>query len=470
MNKCTPAIYRYFLTVIGVLGLISCSSINTVDHTKFRPLPVTVLVTNTNLLSENGDSIIANQNILIRNGVIEEISSTPIRADLALKVDGRNRYLIPGLIDSHVHLQESENDLLVYLAHGITSVREMSGNDDHIEWREEIRNGRAGPSIEISSEKISSKSGLWGFINEVFWHRINVSSESQAIDLIEDLKADGYDNVKIASDINKPMYLAVTKAANQQGLRIVGHIPSSISFEDFINSGQKEIAHIEEIVKTLNIEFGYFTTSTGDSFLNFVTRRSDEIASVLKKQQIAVGTTLWYMQSIPEQVTNLNGLIEQLDLSYTNPVRVKQWMPESNEFSNNHAHLNNWWPIFVKANEIVLTALIKHDVIILAGTDSMASLVVPGLSMHQELEALVNSGMSPQQALKSATSIPANWMSKRTGKIAVGYSADLVLLNENPLTNISATKDIRGVMHQGRYYDHNLLNKMLDNIKKAYHE
>jgi len=468
MKSILPPFFKLFLFIASTFSVVGCSSFSTVDYEKFNQPEKDILITNTNVLSENGEFMLPNQNIYIQNGQITTITSNPINTTGALIIDGQDKYVIPGLIDSHVHLQKSENDLLVYLAQGITHVREMSGNDEHHEWKVDIDNGRAGPSIEVSSEKISSKSGLWGFINELFWNRINVSGEKEVLNLVESLQVKGYANAKISSDLSKEMYLEVTQVAKLKGLKIAGHIPSAISFNEFIESSHTEIAHIEELVKIMNKEFGYFTTANGHEFLEYVKTRSHKIAKDLKSNHISVGTTYWYMQSIPKQVHNLPALINDLDFSFTNPQRVSEWMPEKNDFAINHAHLKEWWPIFAKANELVLQALIENDVIILVGTDAMTTLVVPGISMHQELEALVNAGMSNTQAIRNATIVPAKWMGEKVGKLSSGYEADLLILNSDPLKDIKATANINAVVSDGRLYNRETLKSMLDSVRSKY--
>ncbi|WP_196137204.1 amidohydrolase family protein [Aliikangiella sp. G2MR2-5] len=468
MKSLVRSLYIFAVITSFTFFVTSCSSISSVEYKKFQQPATDILITNTNVLSEDGRAMLPNQNVLIQNGLITAITVNAISSESALVIDGQEKYLIPGLIDSHVHLQDSENDLLVYLAHGITYVREMSGNDQHHKWREEINEGRVAPSIEVSSEKISSKSGLWGLINEFFWTRINISSEQDAMALAESLKDDNYANAKISSDINKEMYFAITKAAKKTSLSVTGHIPGTVSFEEFLESGQGEIAHIEELVKMMNREFGYFTTANGDDFLKFIEERSREVAGKLKERNISVSSSFWYMQSIPEQVSNLPDLIEELDLSFTNPERVTEWMPEKNDFALNHTHLIEWWSIFAKANEVVLRELIKNETVILVGTDAMTSLVIPGISLHQELAALVNAGMSNTQAINNATRIPAEWMGVKVGKLSKGYAADILILNNNPLEDIDATRDIQAVIKGGRLYKKELLESMLDSIRRTY--
>jgi len=459
---------KLIILCLVFVSIISCSSQSVVHHQLFKQPSQTIVIRNANILSDDGQSMLSNRNLLVKDGVIELISDNNITIDNAREIDGRGKFIIPGLIDSHVHLQKSENDLLVYLAYGVTYIREMSGNDEHLEWRSEIQQGRVGPSIEVSSEKISSKSGIWGIINSLFWNRINISSKQQAHSLAAELLKDGYQNAKISSDINKPMYLAITKASKQNGLAVTGHIPQSITFEGFIQSGQKEIAHIEELVKMLNREFGYYTSATSKEFLNYVSTRSHEVAQILKAHQISVGTTFWYMQSIPKQIDNLEELISRIDFSFTNPERVTEWMPGNNTFEREHASLLPWWKAFAKANELVLDSLIRNHVTILVGTDAMTTMVVPGASLHQELQALVEYGMPVAQALMSVTSIPASWMGEKVGRIKSGYTADLLILNDNPLDNIENTRNIHAVIKSGKLYSRETIADMLDSVRQSY--
>lgn len=457
-----------FAVCISITTACSYTSVNSRNNIEGKS-STGYVITNTNVLSKEGDKFIEGQSILIRNGeiiAIEPLASMVTEG--AILIDGTGKFITPALIDSHVHLQKSKNDLKVYLAHGITYVREMSGNKEHLAWSKSINRGEVGPSIEVSSEKIASKSGLWGFINELFWNRINVATQEDAKQLIERLKNEGYANAKIASDISREMYFAVTNEAKQQGLSVVGHIPDQITFDDFIASHHKEIAHIEELVKLLNAEFGYYRTNTAEEFLDYVKERSTEMAKSLKDNGIAVNTSLWYMQSIPEQISNLPSLIQETDLSFTNPAVADNWLPTKNEFELNQSQNYEWWLTFVKANEFVLRALIQNDVVILAGTDAMTSMVIPGASLHKELSSLVHSGLTPSQALKSATSAPGTWMQKDVGIISEGFAADLLILEDNPLENIANTESIHGVFKAGQYYSATTLESMLDSIRKEY--
>lgn len=434
-------------------------------------------ITNVNILSEDGSRMLPNRTVYIQDRKISQITASTQLPESVNIIDGTNQYLIPGLIDSHAHLQDNPNDLIVYAAYGVTAIREMSGNQQHLEWRDEIEQGRLGPKMHVFSEKISSKSGLWGLINSLFWTRINVSSDKQAEALIVRLMAEGYRGAKIASDINKPMYLAVTKAAEKHNFKVAGHIPAAITLNELLTSHHQEIVHIEELVKSFNIEFGHYYSKTADDFLKFVEQRSNELAPQLKQREMSVGTTLWFAESQLKQVLELEAMISSLDLSLTNPQVVAKWQPGNNKFELKQnekadpelvARVRKYWETFVKANQIVFKSLVNHDVTLLAGTDAMTSLVAPGISMHQELGSLVNAGLSPAQALRAATLAPAQWMNESTGKIAVGFRADLLLLNANPLQNIKNTTEIGSVVLNGNILDKAQISGLLQQIREEY--
>jgi len=457
--------------------LISCSSYQAVDHSLFQqPLEPTAIL-NVNVLSQDGEAMIANQNVLLENGKISQITQSDIDIKGIRVIDGSGKYLIPGLVDSHAHLQNSPNDLLVYAAHGVTYLREMSGDGNHLSWRDDISKGRLGPKIYIASRKVMSKPGIMGFGESLVRNRLNITTQADAQALVDDLIADGYQGVKISSFLDKSMYLALTKAAKEKGLEIVGHIPSSILLADLWSSGHKELAHIEEITKSLNIEFRFYNSHTADEYLAYVKSRSNEVTKKLKQHEISVGTTLWYTETIPEQVVALKDKLKNVDLTYGNPEQVARWMPGKNHFElsdelksdpDNVKEYKKYWDAYVKAIYIMFDVLVEHNVIMLAGTDSMTSLVIPGISMHQELESLVNAGMTPAQALRSATLVPGELMKSNTGKIVEGYAADLVLLTDNPLQDIRNTKQIETVILNGKMLDKPTIDNMLRSVKVAY--
>jgi hypothetical protein len=464
-----------FLFVVSVIS--SCGSqYQEVDYRSFQESSDPTVITNVNLLSEDGETMLTNRNVFISNRKITKITAGKLNLEGVRVIDASGKYLIPGLIESHAHLQNSPNDLLIYPAHGVTYLREMGGKSHHLEWREQIKNGRLGPKLYIT-RSINSHSGFERLYRELFLEQYNVTNQQEAYEMIDRLIEEGYDAVKVWSFVSRPVYQALTEAAKAKSFNIVGHIPNTISLDDLWSSGQSEVVHIEEFTKALDGQFGGYGSTNYKEYLQYVKDHSDEVAAKVKKLGMSVGTTLWFMESLPTQALELETLIESLDLTYINPERLADWMPDKNKFAVGEEgkkdpervkRVKIFWDTYVEAIHIMLDALIKHDVVILAGADSMTNMVVPGLSMHQELESLVNAGMSPAQAIRSATSVPAQWMNIKTGKIAVGYAADLIILNENPLSDIRNTRAIDTVVLDGKVLNKSKREQLLQTIRDAY--
>ncbi|GJM09877.1 MAG: amidohydrolase [Lysobacteraceae bacterium] len=449
------------------------------------PAGNSVTVTNVNVLSTDGESFIPGKTVTIVNGLISAIQDHGSLPPSEQTVDGRGKYLIPGLIDAHVHLFKSPNDLLLYIANGVTGVRELIGEPDHLGWREEIeKNHRLGPDMFIASPRIGSFEPVEGFFMEWSQGYINLTNAADAKVAVAEFKRQGYDAVKIYSQINRPVYEAVTRAAKSSGLRVVGHVPWALDL-DAIYKQHEDISHLEELMNALNREFGGFAASTSEEFLDFVEQRSDAMASDLAKKNISVTTTLWLVESFVRQKFELDEVLREVQLTYVNPgiaewtERVPQgglgWLPKVNRYqlgpndskSSTLAWKRKYWQTYAQACRLILRSLIKNDVNIMAGTDANLPPVVPGFSLHDELISLTEAGMSSTQALRSATATPAIWLGNNGGVIEVGRSADLVLLDRNPLQDISNTNAIHTVFTKGRPLSRGLLDQLLQAVKDA---
>lgn len=454
-----------------------------VDTEQFKPKTGRIIIANVNVLSQDGTRFTPAQNVTIDNGVIASISASTASNQADHWVDGKGKYLIPGLIDSHVHLFKSRNDLLLYIANGVTQIRELIGEEDHLTWRKEIQNGRLGPDLFIASPRIGSFATLEGAFMEWSQGFINITNAQQAQKVVHQLHKQGYDAVKIYSQINKETYFAVTQTAKRLGMRVVGHVPWSLEISDLYDN-QEGIAHLEEVMNAINREFGGFRSASADEFLSHVSIRSKEIASDLKRHDIAVTTTLWLVESFIRQKFDLENVLKEVELEYQNPGisewtdRVPQgglgWLPEVNRYQvigdlspERAAGKRKYWRTYAKACQIILRSLLDADVDILAGTDTNLPPTVPGFSLHDEFISMNKAGMSPSQILLSATAKPAAWLQSNSGKLLPGYKASLVILDANPLSDIRNTKAINSVLVNGQLLERPLLDQILAKVKEA---
>jgi len=443
------------------------------------------VLTNVNVLAPTADQFLAGRDVRVEDGLIVAVGENLNRDDDISVIDGKGLYLIPGLTDSHIHLWRSENDLLLYVANGVTQVRELHGTKLHLQWREEIENGRIGPDIHITAAQLATYgpfAGAW-----VGWtaERNIVRSKNDVQKTVSRLKQEGYDAIKASSFLSRDGFLTASDITRDNQIPLVGHIPLAVSLDDLFASNQKEVAHVEEFFKALDREFGVgrefsgYTHRTADEFLEYVQSRSDDIAQRVVENDITVTSTLALINSFAPQIVDVDSALEQAQLDYVNPGlaegRIVGWLPDNNRYRvPDEYRTEGWrerqsiyWTTYAKAQQIIFEALLAHDAVIMAGTDANVPTMVPGFSLHDELEALSAAGMNNAEILASATTVPAEWMDWNVGQISPGYKANLMLLRENPLEDISATQSIESVFVNGHHLTRIELDQILERVRRA---
>jgi hypothetical protein len=305
----------------------------------------------------------------------------------------------------------------------------------------------------------------------------------QAESMVREFVEQGYDAIK-TYHLDMPSYRAVNKLAAELGKPTVGHFPLTLELSELKITQQRELAHLEEIVSVLIREFGSINEKGSDAFYAHVDARSEEIIDDVLAKDITVNSVLLYMENIHDQFSDLESKLKTVPLEYANPALVEGtklipgykvgWLPVSNQFEAESAPSDEeykkydiYWTAREKAHHILLKAMIKRGVKIVAGSDSGGFLVVPGFAIHKELSSLNLGGMSPAQTLATATKNPAELMNSNAGVIEVGRRADLVLLNKNPLVDIENTRAIDTVILNGRVYERGQLDAMLAAVKEA---
>lgn len=445
-----------------------------------------VLIKHVQVLSADGERFIPRQSLYLADGLIVAMDSFIEVSPQTWVINGRGKFLIPGLIDAHVHLLRSPNDLLLYLANGITGIKEMDGTAEHLAWRKEIQAGkRPGPDMYVASARIGSFGTVEGWFMAWTQGMENVRDRGEAQALVDEVAAAGYDGIKIYSQLNQAGYEALNELAPEAGLDVIGHIPIVLNLADFFASNQQEVAHLEEFMKLALRDFGSIgTQAKADSFLQVIDEISRDIAPKLLEKEVAVTTTLWLMESFLDQKFALDSLLSEIALAYANPGLTEWnqifpglgWLPQVNRYRirdmesrppGQLERIRRFWITYAKACEIILQNLHAQGVTILAGTDANVPVTVPGFSLHDELESLHAAGLSAASVLRAATSGPGRWMGHQSGSIQEGMAANLLLLDADPLEDIRHTRDIHTVITHGRVYDRAMLDKILEAVKQA---
>lgn len=408
--------------------------------------------------------------VVVTDGVITAIGS-PAEVRIppgAITVPGNGKYLIPGLVDMHMHLSDAtETAFPLLLANGITTVRDMGGDLEQIDrWREEIRSGaRRGPRI------VRAGPILDGPRKEEAQYRLIINNGDEGRRAVADLKKRGVDFLKVYHFLSRDSYFAIADEAKKQRLPFAGHIPNGVSPGEASEAGQLSLEHTAVLVQaTMSL-----AKKDGLSSKEMTAQALD---SLLGPEGAAWFRTMakngtWHT---PTLVVARSFLLRP-ELSAAPDDRRKYVATRTKE----HWEKNNPVPANVSAAEMaerkqalqrmfeVVRAMRKAGVGLLAGTDPPTRDVFPGFSLHDELGLLVEAGLTPLEALQSATLNPAKCLgvAGRFGTVEKGKVADLVLLEADPLLDIANTKKIAGVVAGENYFAKPALEEMLREVEQG---
>ncbi|MBJ2126379.1 amidohydrolase family protein [Flavobacterium sp. IB48] len=422
----------------------------------------TYVIKNVNIIPMTAENtVIKNATLVIKENKIFSINGT-IPDDVKI-IDANNKWLIPGLIDMHVHnladinfasnyptkgatlFSDTQDFMLLYIANGVTTVFELSARVEHFGQRNEIIKRKViGPRIALAF-LIDGGNGSGNIAN----------TPEDGRQTVRMAKAQGYEFIKVYSGLNIETYKAVVDEALKNQMKVVGHIPNAFRgrLEEAFVPNFDMIAHAEELSKQ----------ST-----NLSNEDAQRFAKLAKENGTWLTPTLTTMEKIAEQTHSLDGIRNLPSLKYVHPLMQSKWL-YYNHYNNETdpkriARIDS----MVDFQFRLVNAFNEAKVPIVAGTDSGVSGVIWGFSLHDELELLVKSGLTTEEALASATRLPAVWLgiNDKIGTIEVGKYADLILLDANPLHDISNTRTISGVFVNGQWINRKVIDKMLLSLEK----
>ncbi len=349
-------------------------------------------------------------------------------------VAGRDKFLIPGLWDMHVHLFYKQY-LPLFIAFGVTGVQDMGSDFSKVKvWRDEIEQGSAiGPRILTSGPPVDG-----GPSEDPKLPVLVARNAAQGRQAFDQLYKMDVDFIKVLSLLPRDAYFALAEQARHWDLRMVGHIPSNVTAQEAVEARQKSLEHMFGISKSV---------STEEQAVKFFER------CTLTGTRVSPTLVLWLRMSHMDDTKLMsNPLLAVVPASIRNT-----WPDVSDDPDSLRTQV---WRIY---RLVALAKQAKTE--ILAGTDTGDPYVVPGAALQDELEQLVEAGLTPRDALEAATLAPARFFETENemGSIEKGKLADLVLLDANPLDDIRNTRKIRGVFSHGRYYARKDLDSILYN-------
>ena len=397
-----------------------------------------------NVVPMDREGVLADYTVVVSQGRIVEMgpsASVDPPAD-AMIIDASGKYLMPGLAEMHGHMPGGDLEqkvMFLYLANGVTTVRGMLGQDGHLALRARANAGEiVAPTLYLAGPSFNDGS---------------VNSPGEAEERVRRQKREGWDLLKIHPGPTREEYDAMAVTAQEVGIRFGGHVPADVGLEHAILMGQETFDHLDGYIEYLDA----FEGDVDEDRLQAIVRLTRDARAWVVPTMV-----LWEVGIIgrgdadelmrrpemrywPAQGVEAWANRQRAAASRTSPERAEQWASNRNR---------------------VLKALSDGGAGILMGTDSPQIFSVPGFSLHREMQAMAEAGMSAYEILVSGTRNVGEYFQRLDsfGTVAVGRRADLLLLNANPLSDVASVADRAGVMFRGRWLPEDEIRRRLEEI------
>jgi imidazolonepropionase-like amidohydrolase len=402
-----------------------------------------------NVVPGDRERVLEGQTVIVRDGRIAEIGpANKIKVpEGAARIDGIGKYLMPGLAEMHGHIpppqapkQETEAVLFLYVANGITTVRGMLGAAGQLELREKANRGEIlSPTLYLAGPSFNDNS---------------VNSPEQAISMVRQQKQEGWDLLKVHPGLTRDEFDAMAKTAKEVGIRFAGHVPADVGLIHALDMGQETIDHVDGYIEYLKGDAG----PVDEAKLSDVVRRTKAAGAWIVPTMALWETLIGY--------TDLDTLVAMHELKYTPPKQVEQWKAIHQKRVSQPNFDRKKVELIATNRKRILRALNEGGVRILLGTDAPQQFSVPGFSVHREMAMMVKCGFTPYQIIQSGTKNVGDYFKSKDnfGTVEVGKRADLILVEGNPLKDVSNIGKRAGVMLRGQWLPESEIQKRLDEI------
>lgn len=457
--KLLKRLFKIVLVLIGVLILFILIILG-IDAQQTSYLKIknnaladtnSYLIKNVNVIPMYQDTVLTNKMVYIKDGNVQEIADL-IQVEGIKTIDAENKYLLPGLIDMHVHVWD-RYELGLYLSNGVTAVRNVWGMPMHLRIKEDVNNDEIiSPMFFTSGPKLTGPE----FIGD---DNLQLTSSEEAKEKVISYKNRGYDFIKTYYGLTEDIYDAVIEQAKVSDMDIIAHASQKVPYSYHFNPQIKSIEHAEDIVQ-LPLNYKLDTLKLKEVVNDFA-----------KSKHSSFCPTLIVYNNIYQMLIDDNILASE-QLHFMNP---------SIKMLDSKAQFDRWHNTKLGDTSIVKAVKKQHDfhlmiikklhdngVNIICGTDAGIGVTIPGFSIHQELAFYKEAGLSNYEVLKTATvnASKTHSIMNNMGSIEVGKIANLVLVDDNPLSDLNTLQNPSIVFIKGRSLNREVLNEFKLKAKK----
>ena len=453
-------ISRSILTFTLAIILSACS--NSVEQSQD---PVMV-IKSVNVIPMDSETVLQNQDVVLSGGQVIAMgeSGSVEFAEQATIIEASGKYLIPGLAEMHAHVPPIDDMgpmkevLSLFLANGITTIRGMLGHPRHLELRAQINSGELlGPHFYTTGPSFNGNT---------------VKTAEEGVQRVRDQKQAGYDYLKLHPGLTPETFGAIATTAKEVGIPFVGHVSFAVGIDRAIDAGYSSIDHLDGFVEALvpNIEkigeegnglFGIFSSEMADEsrMPAIIMKLSDNNIWMVPTQALAER----WMSPVPGEE-----FLKAPEMKYMDQATLDSWGARKKELLADPRFDAEKVMRFIELRRKMIYDCQHNGVGLLLGSDGPQIFNVPGFSVHHELRYLVDAGLTPFEALQSGTVNVAKYLGQEnSGVVRVGAVSDLVLLNANPLADITNSQSIEAVMIGDKYLSSEDITSMLKELEKS---
>ena len=416
----------------------------------------------------NEEEVLVDQHVIVKDNKIEKIGpsyETEIPKG-AIIVEGRGKYLMPGLIDAQARIPRADADgneqhvletLYLYLANGITSVRGTTGSPYHLGLKKRAAEGSIlSPRIFISSPSLNGNT---------------VRSFEEVRSKVSKYKLDGYDFLKIHPGLKLDIFDEVVRVADRVKIPLSGHVPSKVGIQRVLDSeSYASIEYMDGYIRGM-VPSAYNVNPDSAGFFDYNFTSKADISNIIDLAATTRSKYVWIIpcQSLIERwlsPKSASAFSYEPEMRYVSKGMINRWTASKSRVQEDANYDPFSYADYISLRQKVLRSLDRTGVNLLLGSGSPQVFNVAGFAIHNELQAMANAGLTTYTILKSGTTNAALWLNqeKTFGTVQEGLEADLILLSANPMDDVSYFKFLDGVMLKGMWITKAEIDQELDKI------